>query len=107
MRIEPITSRTGANLCLTMFFPPGMLKCDCLFTTWSCAAGGQQLRPYTIRASILLHSLEENILRTFPQHESPHFPQLLAPVDDGEEVVASQLPNFAGEASAAVGKQDL
>ena len=34
-------------------------------------------------------------------------PNLLGSFDDGQEVIASELPDLAGETDAAIGEQDL
>lgn len=57
--------------------------------------------------SYLLHSLEDNVLCAFPQHQPAHLLEMLAPVNESEEVVPRQLADLAGEAGAPVREQDL
>jgi hypothetical protein len=42
-----------------------------------------------------------------PQSEPAELRQLLGALDDRQEVVAGELPDFAGETDAAIGEQDL
>ena len=45
--------------------------------------------------------------RSLAAETSPEVAQMLAPLDDGQEVVAGQLAQLTGEHGGAVGKQDL
>src|SRR2546428_13274752 len=56
---------------------------------------------------VAFHLLEDNILCTFPQHQSPKFLQLLIAAHDGQEVISCQLSEFTGEASATIGKENF
>src|SRR5262245_6749072 len=55
----------------------------------------------------LFRADEGDVLRALPEDRATHLTELLAPLDDCEEVVAGELADLAGEASAAVGKKDL
>src|SRR5947207_688725 len=51
--------------------------------------------------------LEQDILRTLPEHHAPQVAQLLATLDDGQEVVARQLAKLAGKHCRAIREQQL
>src|SRR5712692_9564362 len=51
--------------------------------------------------------LEDDVLRALPQHRVPHRAQLLASGLDGEEVIAGELADLAGETGRAVREEDL
>src|SRR5689334_10971319 len=51
--------------------------------------------------------LEADRLRALPEHLLAELRQLLAPLDDGQEVVAGELPRLAREARLAVREEDL
>src|SRR5258705_11358852 len=50
---------------------------------------------------------EGDVLGALPEHHATHLAELVASFDDGEEVVAGELANLAGEATGAVGEEDL
>src|SRR5215207_3702565 len=52
-------------------------------------------------------AFEEDVLGAFPDDASPRLFELIAPIDDGEEMVAGELAEFAGEAGRAVGEEDF
>src|SRR5215210_2798592 len=51
--------------------------------------------------------IEDYVLGPLPEHQLPELAQVLAPAHDGQEVVACQLPDDAGEPRTAVGEEDL
>src|SRR3954452_8241006 len=68
-----------------------------------------QIGPVVLRAhpGVCRLRLEDHVLGALPQHQPPQLAQLLGALRHGEEVVAGQLPDDAGETRSAVREQDL
>src|SRR5262249_3174101 len=77
---------------------------------WLIPSPFRHTDPYTHARAISLSALQRselNRLSALPQGQTAKLGQLLDSFDDGQEVIASELPNLTGETDAAIGQQDF
>src|SRR6516165_8560370 len=66
-----------------------------------------RMRAPSMAAVASLAALEEDVLRALPERHFAERRKLIGAFNDGEKMIAGELPHFAGKAHAAIGEENL
>src|SRR5690348_7734116 len=66
-----------------------------------------RMRAPSMVTDAALGTFEEDVLRPLPERHLAERRKLICSFGDGEEMVAGELPDLAGETHAAIGEEDL